>query len=366
MPLFLIVIPTLLFGTWFYIGYSLFWPISDHPIYRVFLIAFLSLSLGLQIWRIILLRNPKASPLIVKLTFFLLGFMSQLLALTVFKDFLFLVFDPPHEIHFVFILIGFILNAVSMKNAFAGPRTKTIELKHPHRESSSPSQRKPLRMVQISDLHVGPIIQDEYVSRVVEQIQALNPDILVATGDIGDGDPELLSSFLIHFKKISAPKYYVTGNHEYYWKAPGWIKALESVGFDHLLNSGRRISIDPDRSLWLGGVPDLQGARFFADHKVDVKRSLSGSEAHDFKILLAHQPKVCDLAHEAGYDLMLSGHTHGGQFFPFTMLVAFFNPYSRGLNQHRKMQVYVNLGTGFWGPPLRLGAQSEITLFELY
>lgn len=356
-------------STWLYVGASLLQPISADPIYQVCLAILMVVSFGLQLWRFTSLRNPKAAPWLVKSAFFFLGLFSQLLVLTAVKDLLGLIVDLPAPSNLAFVAIGFFLNALALRTALRGPVIKSVRLSTKGSSTQlTPEvseQQRPLRIVQISDLHVGPIIQSEYVEKVVEQILSLKPDVLVATGDIGDGDPIQLSSHLAAFQKINIPKYYVTGNHEYYWSVESWVQEMEKVGFRHLLNAGERVQIDSTPSVWIAGVPDLQGARFLKNHVIQIDKSMEGSKSEDYKILLAHQPKVCKIAEPAGFDLMLNGHTHGGQFFPFTLFVGFFNPYSRGLNQHKNMKVYVNLGTGFWGPPLRLGAEAEITLFEL-
>jgi predicted MPP superfamily phosphohydrolase len=159
--------------------------------------------------------------------------------------------------------------------------------------------------------------------------------------------------------------FFVTGNHEYYWNAPRWIHEIKKLGIQVLTNEGKMIPL-PDRNLWIGGVPDVSAGGF--DPSTPSRPALAmppvGS-SECLKILLAHQPKSCFEAQKAGFDLMLSGHTHWGQFFPFNYLVGFFNPYHKALNNHEGMWVYVNSGTGFWGPPLRLGVPSEITLIQM-
>ncbi len=394
MALFFTIITLALTSIWYYVGARLFWPISNHQIYHLAVILFLVFTWLLQLWRFTTLRNPKASPALVNAAFFSLGLFTQLLVLTAFKDLTLIWFDldPIHNLGFF--SLGIFLNVLSMRNAFAGPIVKFISIENVFSSFLDQSQKdetnkpldsdpqvssyfrtqsdsddlnkKSLRIVQISDLHVGPIIQTSYVELVVQKILELKPDIVVATGDIGDGDASSLSIHLESFKKIKAPKYYVTGNHEYYWNAPSWIAGLERVGFKHLLNEGTALLINSfSRRIWLAGVPDLQGVRFIPSHKIDIQKSLEGSRSEDYKILLAHQPKVCHMAQKSGFDLLLNGHTHGGQFFPFTLVVGLFNPYSEGMNDHHGLKVYVNLGTGFWGPPLRLGAPSEISVFDL-
>lgn len=199
----------------------------------------------------------------------------------------------------------------------------------------------------------------------MEKITPLQANLIVLTGDIGDSDPRIFGNDLAPLEQLGAPcgVFYVTGNHEYYWNAAKWISIIENLGVHALVNQGRLIA---DGKIWLGGITDPDAGYFISAHEpnaanaIDLKKS-----ANAYKILLAHQPKSCFAAEKAGFDLMLSGHTHGGQFFPLNLLVRFFNPYSKGLNQHGNMKIYINLGTGFWGPALRLGVPAEITLIEL-
>jgi uncharacterized protein len=159
--------------------------------------------------------------------------------------------------------------------------------------------------------------------------------------------------------------YYVTGNHEYYWKGQEWIDKVKELGFTVFHNDGKTITL-PEKDIWLAGVPDHTCSRFYPGQVSDPLLAMqSNPNASAAKILLAHQPKSCFGAQEAGFEFMLCGHTHWGQFFPVSLLVGLFNPYHKGLNLHKNMWVYVNAGTGFWGPPLRLGVPSEITCFTL-
>ncbi|MGZ3771302.1 MAG: metallophosphoesterase [Bdellovibrio sp.] len=256
----------------------------------------------------------------------------------------------------LFILLAVIFNLKGIHTGLKGPAVKKVVVKVPEHLKSLDG----VRIVQISDLHLGPVIQQKYVRPIADEIHKLKPDILVLTGDIGDGEAKLYSKELSPFEKIKTTygKFYVTGNHEHMWGANEWIQSLEEYGIQPLINKGVQLNED----LFLGGVPDIS-AHHFAFENSAPHKAING--AMGFKILLAHQPKSCAEAEKAGFDLMLSGHTHNGQFFPFNLLVGFFNPYSRGLNQHGKMQVYVNVGSGFWGPPLRLGVESEVTLLVL-
>jgi predicted MPP superfamily phosphohydrolase len=139
---------------------------------------------------------------------------------------------------------------------------------------------------------------------------------------------------------------------------------MESLGYT-VLNNAHRVIEHRGRKLLLGGVTDYRGGRFHESHRSDPAGALAGAPPVDLKILLAHQPKSIYAAADAGYDLQISGHTHGGQFFPWNLMVHFFQPYVAGLHRHKNTRIYISRGTGYWGPPVRLGSPSEITLLRL-
>ncbi len=222
------------------------------------------------------------------------------------------------------------------------------------------------RIVQLSDLHVGPTLKRDFVERVVETANGLAPDLIALTGDVGDGFPIALREELAPLARLAAPhgKYFVTGNHEYYWDAPAWVRELERLGFSALVNAHRVIRRGAAR-LVLAGVTDLSASRRVPGHASDPAAAMAGAPAGDVRVLLAHQPKSAFAARAVGFDLQLSGHTHGGQYFPFNLLIRLFQPFVAGLHRLEEMWLYVSRGTGYWGPPLRLGAPSEITLLQL-
>jgi uncharacterized protein len=220
-------------------------------------------------------------------------------------------------------------------------------------------------IAQISDLHVGPSIREREVRRVVEQTNALRPDLVAITGDLVDGDVRQLRSAVGELSGLSARHgvVFVTGNHEYYSGAAEWKAELRRLGIRVL--SGERIAVgDAGASFDLAGVDDWsvsQGAQ--------LAPALAGRDPDRSLVLLAHQPRGVPEAVRAGVELQLSGHTHGGQLFPFNLLVAAVFPYVRGLYPHaeddRRGHVYVSRGTGYWGPPMRLGSPPEIAKLVL-
>jgi predicted MPP superfamily phosphohydrolase len=221
------------------------------------------------------------------------------------------------------------------------------------------------RIAQLSDLHVGPTLKRDFVERVVDTTNGLEPDLIALTGDVADGFPRALRDEVAPLAGLVAPhgKYFVTGNHEYYWDAAGWVRELEGLGFRALVN-GHHVIRQGTGRIVLAGVTDLS-SRGLPGHMSDPAAAVAGAPKSDVRVLLAHQPKSAFAARAAGYDLQLSGHTHGGQYFPFNLLVRLFQPFVAGLHRLEAMWLYVSRGTGYWGPPLRLGAPAEITLIQL-
>ena len=222
------------------------------------------------------------------------------------------------------------------------------------------------RIAQISDLHVGPTIGADFSRMVVETVNGLNPDMVALTGDLVDGSVEHLSDGIAPLADLDAKDgvYFVTGNHEYYSGARSWCKKMADLGATVLLNAHHLIERGSGRLL-IAGVTDYRAGRMLPQHASDPDAAMADAPEHDVRILLAHQPNSCRAAKPHGFDLQLSGHTHGGQMFPWNLLVHFAHDFSRGLNRFGRGWVYVNTGTGYWGPPMRVGVQSEITLLRL-
>ena len=221
-------------------------------------------------------------------------------------------------------------------------------------------------IAQISDLHVGPTIKKPYVEKVVNQISTINPDLIAITGDMVDGSIDYLRRDLEPLSQVVAKygTYFVTGNHEYYSGAERWLDETDRMGFTNLVNDNKLITIK-DQNIALAGVNDYRAHQIIPSHRSNPDGAIKGINKDKVKILLAHHPASIFKANEAGYDLQISGHTHGGQFWPFTYPTKQANPYLSGLHDHNGTQIYVNSGTGYWGPPLRLGVTAEITLFRL-
>jgi len=224
------------------------------------------------------------------------------------------------------------------------------------------------RVVLLADTHYGPIDRADWSARVAEAVNGLDADVLCHAGDIADGTPEMRreQAAPLGTMRSRLAKIYVTGNHEYFGEAQGWLDLMGELGWEPLHNRHVVVERGGDR-LVLAGVDDVTAASSgLAGHRTDLDGALAGADPELPVLLMAHQPKYVDRAADAGIDLMLSGHTHGGQMWPFNFLVRLDQPVVHGLSRHgARTQLYTSRGTGFWGPPFRIFAPSEITLITL-
>ena len=221
-------------------------------------------------------------------------------------------------------------------------------------------------IVQLSDIHVGPTIKRGYIEAMVKRANGLSADLIVITGDLVDGSVADLRDDIAPLTQLSARHgvYVVTGNHEYYAGADSWVAEFQRLGMQVLLN--RHVLLERDGArLVLAGVSDYSAELFNPRHRSDPVAAFAGAPQDAPRILLAHQPRSVKAALEVGCDLQLSGHTHGGQFWPWMHFVQWQQPWVAGLQRVGAMQVYISRGTGYWGPPLRFGAPSEITHIRL-
>lgn len=222
-------------------------------------------------------------------------------------------------------------------------------------------------IAQISDVHVGSQIKRRYVDAIVDAVNGLNADLIALTGDLVDGSVHDLAAHVEPFSRLSARHgvFVVTGNHEYYSGEPAWTAEFKRLGLRVLLNE-HVILRHEDAPLVVAGVTDYSAHHFNPQQRSDPAAALSGAPADAGpKILLAHQPRSATAAATAGFDLQLSGHTHGGQFWPWNLFVRLQQPFTAGLHRLNDLWVYISRGTGYWGPPNRFGAPSEITLLRL-
>lgn len=223
------------------------------------------------------------------------------------------------------------------------------------------------RIVQLTDLHIGATLDKAWLHGVVEQTLGLEPDLVVITGDLVDGEPSQLRGELEPLRRLTERHrvLMVTGNHEYYSDALQWMPEFIRLGLEPLGNS-HVVLAKEGAQLVVAGVHDYEAGRMVPQHKSDVAAALRGAPQDVETLLLAHQPRSVDAAAKEEVGLVLSGHTHGGQIWPWSLLVVLQQPYVKGLHRHgERTQIYVSQGTGYWGPPMRLGTHSEITVVEL-
>lgn len=241
-------------------------------------------------------------------------------------------------------------------NGFKKPRIKTVRV-------AMARLQAPLCIVQISDVHLGKVLGKEFLRSVVGQINAQRPDLVVITGDLVDVAAPQIGDLLEPLRTIDAPEgvYFIPGNHEYFHGAEAIMAHIETLGVRVLRNASQVVG----GRINLAGTLDMIGERF-GYLQPDIPKSLQTCDAALPTVLLAHQPKIVKELNNAPVDLILSGHTHGGQIFPFGLLVMLDQPYLSGLYRHNaKTQIFVTNGTGYWGPPVRVLAPSEIVRLDL-
>jgi uncharacterized protein len=222
-------------------------------------------------------------------------------------------------------------------------------------------------IAQISDVHVGPTIKRGFVEGIVRRVNELKADMIAVTGDLVDGSVLQLSAHTAPLAGLTARHgaYFVTGNHEYYSGERAWTEEIRRLGLRVLKNEHVVLKHD-GASLVLAGVTDYSAHHFDPAQRSDPVAALRDAPIDaGAKVLLAHQPSSAMAAANAGFDVQISGHTHGGQFWPWNLFIHFFQPFSSGLHRLKNLWIYVSRGTGYWGPPNRFGVPSEITRIRL-
>jgi predicted MPP superfamily phosphohydrolase len=260
-------------------------------------------------------------------------------------------------------MLALIITAIGFFNARRRARIVTVNVPI----NGLPAGLEGFTIAQISDIHVGPTIKRRYVDAIVDAVNSIRADVVAITGDVVDGSVENLTGHTAPLGRLAARHgaFLVTGNHEYYAGAPEWVAEFERIGLNVLLN--RHVVIaHQGAQLVLAGVTDFGAEAFDPAQRSDPHKALAGAPADALvRILLAHQPRTAMAAEPVGYTLQLSGHTHGGQFLPWNFFVPMQQPFTAGLKKLGSLWVYTSRGTGYWGPPKRLGAPSEITRIRL-
>ena len=305
----------------------------------------------------------------------LMGLFSSLFVLTVIRDaielvlwLLALVHGPRLDPHLhdvgasAVVALALLLTLLGLYNARKPPRVKTVDV--PLKDL--PTALHGFKIAQISDMHIGPTIKRPAMKYVVSTINRLEVDAVAITGDLVDGNVYELSRHVAPLAGLRSRHgtFFVTGNHEYYSGHLPWIKYLPTLGVRVLLNE-HVILLHHNVPIVIAGVTDFSAASYDTSHRTDVALAVTGAPRAAIKVLLAHQPRSAPAAQLAGFDLQISGHTHGGQFLPWNFFVKMQQPFTAGLHRVKNMLVYISRGTGYWGPPKRFGAPSEITLLRL-
>jgi uncharacterized protein len=302
-----------------------------------------------------------------------MGFFSSLLVCTVLRDLFLLAvrlfgggtleqaWTAPSAI--LTILITALITVIGLGLARARPRIVNVDIP----VTDLPESLRGFSIAQISDVHVGATIKRPFVEQVVSRVNALRADMIAVTGDLVDGSVPQLAAHTAPLAGLVARHgaFFVTGNHEYYSGERAWTSELRRLGLKVLKNEHVVLQHD-GAAIVLAGVTDYSAHHFDPAQQSDPAAALHGAPSDaGAKILLAHQPSSAEAAANAGFDVQLSGHTHGGQFWPWNLFVGFFQPFTGGLHRLKSLWVYVSRGTGYWGPPNRFGVPSEITHIRL-
>lgn len=333
-------------------------------------LSFAAMVLGLHARSI---RRRAWSDRVAAAGLFAAGLFSSLCVLTIVRDLVLLAAIFPLSAGAVHLLeaasacavVALALLATGVGFANARRRARVVNVDIPL--GGLPPALHGFTIAQVSDVHVGRTIKRKYVEAIVAAVNDLGADLIAVTGDLVDGPVQELA---VHTAPLAALRarygaFFVTGNHEYYSGEEAWRAELERLGLRVLTNE-HVVLAHRGASIVVAGVTDYSAHRFDAAQRSDPEAALRGAPPQaGARILLAHQPRSAPAAARAGFDLQLSGHTHGGQFWPWTLFVRFQQPFTSGLHRLGNLWVYISRGTGYWGPPKRFGAPSEITLLRL-
>lgn len=349
------------------------WRLTDHLLPRLLLALPFALIwlVPVRYWGDRHAERSRADAALHVAGYLAMGWLSFVLLLSLARDLLLALTGPLPALHGALeesgpaLVIGGSLAALlaGFLTARGGPRPLEVEVPVPGLDPALEG----FRIAQISDLHVGPTIGRGYVERVVAMTNALQPDLVALTGDLVDGPVPRLAGAVAPLAQLQ-PRgrvFLVPGNHEVYSGLRQWGEEFRRLGIRVLVNDYALVEQVTARIV-VGGVSDPTMAAFGEALRPDAQRASGRGEGRAFRLLLSHHPKLAVDAADAGFDLQLSGHTHGGQFFPWTLAVRKVHaPHALGLSRRGRMWVYVSAGTGSWGPPLRLGTRTEVTLLRL-
>jgi len=362
-----------------YIGLRILPALAAWPLAQALLVVVLVASAALipigWFWR----RRAKSASVGIALAWaslICLGFFSSLFVLTLLRDSVLVIawiaaaLSAPVPLEALIVwtgvavpLLGTGITLWGYVNARRTPSVVSVRVPI----AGLPAALEGFTIAQISDLHVGTTIRGDYVDSVVQEVNRLHADMVAITGDLVDGSVADLAQHVAPLAALSSRHgtYFVTGNHEYYSGVRPWVAHLQRLGMRVLMNEHVVLRHD-DAPLVVAGVADYSAHHFEAAQRSDPQAALAGAPAEaSTRVLLAHQPRSAAAAALAGFQLQLSGHTHGGQFLPWNFFVPLQQPFTAGLHRLHNLWVYTSRGTGYWGPPKRFGAPSEITLLRL-
>lgn len=316
-------------------------------------------------------NNPASSLIyLTKVLYFLFGFVFFLFIITIVRDILWVVIDlirrapvaemknPPllQKINIITLVFSLLFCLYGVYEAEKSAAVKSYDI-------TSPKIKKETKIVMLSDLHIDVDVSTSYIKKLVERVNALNPDAIVLVGDIIDNSPYNLYKQMEELSKLKAKDgvYVTLGNHEFYSGALDWGMKFGKMGFVFLNNYGQNLD---DTGIYIAGIPDINAAKG-SGMKINVKNALFNAK-NDYVIMLSHTPKLAEGMTKDNVNLILSGHTHGGQIFPFHYFVMQSNEGRlAGFYNLDGIDMYISRGTRYWGPPMRIFAPSEITVFNL-